>query len=409
MQNLPRHAAGQRRPGLGVGDPDLDVRVDAAHRRHPAFERVVGPGLGGDRRGLGHPVADRHLRHPHPVHDLLHDLDRARRARHHAGAQRAEVVRPRRVRVEYGELGDEHGGHPVERRAALGRDRGQRGRRVERRCRVDDARPSRGGAQIADHHAEDVEQRHRDADPVPLGVPAHLPDDVGVVEDVVVAERGPLGVPGGARRVLDVDRVVRVEGRLVGGEGRRVSVPVVQRVPLGAPDQHDLLEPGAVRRHFGDHRRVVGRLERARRDEQPDPRLDQHVLQLVGPVGRVDADEDDADLGRGVLQLHPFRAVRGPDADAVALRDAAAQQAAGERIDLGAQLGVGESAAGGVLDQRVPVTVRRRGAIEVVADGLLEQRGVGGTAVVGRGGLRLPYGELLVEVDGRGHADTPRS
>ena len=211
---LPGHPARHRRPRLRIDDLDLDVRVHPAHGRHPALQRVAGPGLGGDRGGLGHAVADRHLGHAHPVDDVLHHLDRARRAGHHPGAQRAQVERGGRALLEHRQLGDEHRRHAQQRRAALLRDRGQGGARLEGGRRVDQAGAARGGAQVADHHAEGVEQRDRHADPVGLGVPAHLADDVGVVEDVVVAQGGALGVAGGARGVLDVDRVVRVGRRL---------------------------------------------------------------------------------------------------------------------------------------------------------------------------------------------------
>ena len=124
-------AAGQRPPGLRVDDLDLDVRVHPPDGRHPPVQRVVGAGLGGHRRGLGHAVADRHLGHAHPVDDLLHHLDRARRAGHDPGAQRRQVVGVEVGRVQ---LGDEHRRHPVERGAALLGDGAQRRRRVERRA-----------------------------------------------------------------------------------------------------------------------------------------------------------------------------------------------------------------------------------------------------------------------------------
>ena len=52
----------------------------------------------------------------------------------------------------------------------------------------------------------------------------------------------------------------------------------------------------------------------------------------------------------------------------------AGDQAAGNSVDVGVQLAIGPAAAGGELDQRLAVGVRRDGALEVGADGLLEQR-----------------------------------
>ena len=67
-------------------------------------------------------------------------------------------------------------------------DRLQGGRRVERRAPgITIAAPCVVHAEVAHHHAEAVVERHRDADPVGLGVAAQLADEVAVVEDVVVA------------------------------------------------------------------------------------------------------------------------------------------------------------------------------------------------------------------------------
>lgn len=46
-----------------VGDLDLDVWVGSTDRGDPDVQRVIGLGLGGERGGLGHAVADRHLGH----------------------------------------------------------------------------------------------------------------------------------------------------------------------------------------------------------------------------------------------------------------------------------------------------------------------------------------------------------
>ena len=41
---------------------------------------------------------------------------------------------------------------------------------LEPRCRDHDAGAVRDRGQVAEHHAEAVVERHRDADPVPLGI-----------------------------------------------------------------------------------------------------------------------------------------------------------------------------------------------------------------------------------------------
>ena len=131
---------------------------------------------------------------------------------------------------------------------------------------------------------------------------------------------------------------------------------------------------------------VVAGLERARGHQQPQTGLVDRVGQLVGAVGGVDVDQDGAGLRGGVLQDRPLRAVRRPDADAVALRDAGAHEAAGQGGDVAVELGPGPAPAAGHLDERLAVGVRRGGAAEVVADRLLEERYVGLAAGLGQQG-----------------------
>src|SRR5690348_740339 len=105
---LTRNVAWHGDTGFRIDDLDLDVRMYPPDRGYPAVQRVVDPGLRRDRGGFGHSVDDGDLGHAHPVHDLLHDFDRAGCAAHAAGAQRAQVVG---VEARLGQLGDEHGGH----------------------------------------------------------------------------------------------------------------------------------------------------------------------------------------------------------------------------------------------------------------------------------------------------------
>ena len=129
--------------------------------------------------------------------------------------------------------------------------------------------------------------------------------------------------------------------------------------------------------HLLDHRAVVAGLEARRRDQQRQAALVDGVGELVGAVGRVDVDQDRPDLRGGVLDQRPLRAVRRPDPDPVALLDPGRDQAAGQRVDVGVELGPGPPPAAGHLDQRLAVGVRRHRALEVGADRLLEQRRAG--------------------------------
>ena len=132
--------------------------------------------------------------------------------------QGAPAIMPvRRLRqVEFLEVGmvqfgDEHGRHAVQRRAVLVCHRLQRRERIEALAGEHHRRAMRDARQIADHHAEAVIQRHRDAHLVLLGVGHRLAEEVAVVEDVVVRERGTLRQPGGAGGELDVDRLVELQ------------------------------------------------------------------------------------------------------------------------------------------------------------------------------------------------------
>ena len=62
------------------------------------------------------------------------------------------------------ELGDEHGGHAVERGAALLVHGLQRRQRVEAGAGIDHGAAMGDAGEVAQHHAEAVVERHRDAD-----------------------------------------------------------------------------------------------------------------------------------------------------------------------------------------------------------------------------------------------------
>ena len=174
---------------------------------------VPAPGHGGHRRGLGHAVADGHVHHVHLRDDPVHDLDGAQRSGHDAGAERGEVVGGE---IGQRQFGDEHGGHAVQRRSAEVLHRLQRRGRREPAARDDGRRAVAERVQVSDHHAEAVVERHRNHHAVVLRVPQQLADRVAVVEDVVVGQGGALGEARGARGVLQVDGVVRVQFRHAG-------------------------------------------------------------------------------------------------------------------------------------------------------------------------------------------------
>ena len=202
--------------------------------------------------------------------------------------------------------------------------------------------------------------------------------EVAVVEDVAVAERRPLRVTGGARRVLDVDRVVRRQGGCADGDrlrGHRCAGGP-QCGPVVGVDVHDLLQCRRLPSggHLLDHPAVVAGLERRGGAQQSHARLADRVGQLVRAIRGVDVDEDRPDPRRGELDDRPLGAARRPHADAVAGLDPDRQQAAGDRIDVAVELGPGPSASGGELDQRFALGMGSDGARQVGPDRLLEQR-----------------------------------
>ncbi len=231
-------------------------------------------------------------------------------------------------------------------------------------------------------------------EPVLVGEVDQLGREVAVVEDVAVAERGALRIARGARRVLDVDRVV---GRQRPGhrlEQRDAGVADVVVGPLGAVEEPHHLEGLDVAADLVDHRAVAAALELLGRDQQPGAGLLQRVGKLMGAVGRVDVDQDRADLGGGVLRDRPLGAVRCPHADPVALGDARSDQADGQRVDVAVELRPGPAASAGELDQRLTVRMSDHRGLEVRTDGLVEERRVSLSPGVGLHGSDATPGRL---------------
>src|SRR5258708_19703649 len=87
------------------------MRLYPPDRRNSQLQWIVPTALEAHRAGFGHPISDRYLAHVHCRGDFLHDLNRARSPGHDSA--------PKRVEIEAGELrvvqlGNEHGGYPVE-------------------------------------------------------------------------------------------------------------------------------------------------------------------------------------------------------------------------------------------------------------------------------------------------------
>ncbi len=239
----------------------------------------------------------------------------------------------------------------------------------------------RRAAKHPHHHAEAVIERHGNAHTVGLGVVAALADEVAVVQDVGVCERRPFGKPGRSRRVLDVDGFVGVEASRTGRNLVRTDRlgPGDQVAPVVSTNEIDLLEARDVRPHLFDHRDVVAGLEVRGRHEPSTTGLFEGVLHLMGPVGGVDADHDDADAGGGQLGQHPLDVVGRPDAEPIAFLETSSHQAPSDGVHLVPELTVGPADRLEWHDERLAVRVLLGRPSQVVADRFAQQWGIGRT------------------------------
>ncbi len=190
----------------------------------------------------------------------------------------------------------------------------------------------------AEHREEplrDVAERQVGEDLVARSCPVRVAKDPGRVEHIRVREHGALGRPGGAGRVDDDRRLLRVELR----RGRRQveRLRVLQLLPAArvsvadAARVHDE-DVGQVRQVRPNGERLV-HLLLVLGDQELRARVAHEVLELGGRARRVDAYDDRADRLRGDVGNEPLRPVLGLDRDPVARSDPAPAQAGGDARD----------------------------------------------------------------------------
>ena len=293
------------------------------------------------------------------------------------------------------QLGDEHGGHAVERGRPLRLGRLEDGGRIEALARVDHGGPVAHAAEIAHDHAEAVIERHGDEEPVAVREAEQLRREVAVVQNIVMAEGGALRVAGGAARVLDIDRVVELllalaPRQVLGADRRRLRQELgpgehAGRARLAEPDHAAQIGQclglelaraarAELRRQLVNHAGIVGGLE-LRRDHEPRAAgLAERVLHLVQPIARVDIDEDRADLARGELRDGPLGAVRRPHADPLALLDPEGHEGPGTAVDLALELAIAVPESLLAADERLVVGIPGGGLVEQIADREAEER-----------------------------------
>ena len=187
-------------------------------------------------------------------------------------------------------------------------------------------------------------------------------DGLAVVEQIAVREEHALGIAGGAGGVLDVGDVVGSDG--VRGE---VAAGGDHGIPGWIADPDDVFErEGFAAAGIFEDGAVVGAGVAFAEEEGADAGLVEDVAKLVGAVGGVDVDEDEAGAAGGVLEEDPLDVVGGPDADAFAGDEAEAGEAAGGAGDFGVEFTPGDAAVLMANDEGLAV----RDARGRVRDGL---------------------------------------
>ena len=385
-----RHRVAQR-----VDQLDLEVRLHPSDGADAALQRVGGIALERHRAGLGHAVGDRDLVHVHFLDDPLHHFDRAGRAGHAARAQAAQVVLRKVGMVE---LRDEHRRHAVQRGAAFGGNGRQRQAGIEALARKHHRRARGQAHQHAHHHAEAVVERHRYRQPV-VDAEAHRRTHAdGVVDDVVVRQRGALRVAGGAAGELHIDRLVRLQRRAdgqrrphAGRVGQCVEFAPIHHARRGdvaqPDDQPQLGQPRAAQlartagvefgREGPQHRQVVRALELRGRHQRLQAGLVDGVIEFRDAVGRVDVHQDHAQPRGRQHRDEPLGAVGRPDAEPVALHEPQPVQRGRMAVHGGLQFAPRPAHAVLREDDGEPVGKVCRAAVEQVADGQIEQRRFG--------------------------------
>src|SRR6476661_6551744 len=87
-----------------------------------------------------------------------------------------------------------------------------------------------------------------------------------------------------------------------------------------------------LRDKLADHCDIVASLEASSGYQRATSHGSQDVLQLAQAIGGIDVDQNQTSLRRRKLRDRPFRAIRGPDADAIARLKAEGQKPRRESV-----------------------------------------------------------------------------
>ena len=184
----------------------LDSRERLADRCAARLEGILRRCHRAAGRRLGLTENDNNIMHVHLLANVVHRLYRAGRACHDARAHMREIIF---VEVRVLEHGNEHRRHAVDCGAVLCHKRIHDLFGVEHINRHKGRSVGYAGHE-REHHAEAVEERNRDAQPVVVGELHAVAYRLAVIENVVVGEHNALGESRRAGGVLNIDDLVAV-------------------------------------------------------------------------------------------------------------------------------------------------------------------------------------------------------
>ena len=199
------------------------------------------------------------------------------------------------------ELGDKHGRDAVQSCAFVARHRRERRLSIETLAGENHAGADRGAGEHAQHHAETMIKRHRNAQTILGGERHRLRRIARVVDDVEMGERRPFGRSGRAAGELDIDGVVRIEcggkpvqAAAVARTGQRQQLREQARAAgmRSIVEHDDVFELRQLRRlqracfaidlrrHRAQHLDIVARAMPARHDQRFAADLVERVFEL---------------------------------------------------------------------------------------------------------------------------------
>ena len=202
------------------------MRPYSSHSADPFLNRIIGVRKAVQRAEFGLTITDQNFRHMHPFNHLVHQADGTGSTRHDSGTQRRGFVA---FKAFVAQFRKKHGWHAVQSGALF-----QRYRLKGIACIEDGSRKDSGSAvcytyEVAQYHTETVVKRYRNTKPL-SGLHSHFPTGkIGVVQNIVVGQRGALGASCCAAGELNIDRIMGIKTPF--NQSKLVSFPFASHVP----------------------------------------------------------------------------------------------------------------------------------------------------------------------------------